>query len=387
MCHLSSCEAGRAEAGSMTFDWHFRPSSKTASLRLRMPMLLKGQGRKVVPLFLFIAPERIQSLVYSDNEEASVPDVVRAALGEGIIVQLRVILKQPADLVAPPFEPFTPKKKAFWDMFDSARILARQLVFIVYLKQDRISFEDGLKALTQAATSGNLTTSTGRADISRLYDGKGGKLVTGEHLLQPAVVESPPTYDEVPPPPPGPPLEKDQGSTSSASRKRRRTDSSTQEKSPGPASQAGTSDDREHIEAVCRKLMSEMAAKWQADNTQQVRSELQQMEIRIKDWVDDRFKTHAAELKEQLQQTSVQLRNHVDHQVEDVKVDLADAEEQIAANAQDIDELAEKLDGIEDDFSGLVDGRLDERLQSLRGELEDLAKCHELYAGLVGVHY
>lgn len=116
--------------------------------------------------------------------------------------------------------------------------------------------------------------------------------------------------------------------------------------------------------------MNEMTAKWQADNNQ-LRSEFQQMETRIKDWVDDRLKTHVAEIRQQIQQTSVQLENHVDDQVEDVKRDLEGAEEQIQANAQDIDELGEKLDGINDDFSGTVDSRLDERLESLRGELEE----------------
>lgn len=210
ICYLSSCEAGQTEAGYMTFDCHFRPSSSSGSLRLRVPMLLKGQGRKTVPLFFFIAPERVQSLVFSEKEGASIPDVIRAALGDGVIAQLRVVLKQPADLVVPPFEPLTPKKKAFWDIFDSAKMLAQQSEFMIYLKQNRLLSKDGLEALSKAMSSGNLTTSTEHADVSRLYDGKGGKLLTSEHLAihQHATAESPPTYDEVPPPPPGPPLDK-----------------------------------------------------------------------------------------------------------------------------------------------------------------------------------
>lgn len=209
-CYLSSIDNESAEAGQITLDCHFRPSSKSASLRLRAPILLKGLGRKPAPLFVFIAPERIQSMSHASVEPTQIPNDVRKTLGGDDIASVRFTLSQPVDLVVPPHSPLVPKKKVFWDIFDALKMVAQEASFTIYLKQADLPFDDSLRLLCSAVCAGDLVTSDAHADVSRLYDGKGGRLLTGAGLSVPATapVDSPPSYDDAGPPPPAPSIEK-----------------------------------------------------------------------------------------------------------------------------------------------------------------------------------
>lgn len=206
-CFLSSIDSESLEAGQVTFDCHFRPSSSTASFRLRAPMLLKGLGRKITPFFLFIAPERVQSLVYEDANKTHLPDNVKL-MGDGDVVALRFKLGHACDLVVPPQSSLVPKKKVFWDVFDSLRLLSQEVDFVAYLRLGDLPSQDYLISFCEAVTAGKLATSTAHADIARLYDGKGGKVLGGEDLPAAAPVDSPPSYEHLGPPPPAPPIEK-----------------------------------------------------------------------------------------------------------------------------------------------------------------------------------
>jgi hypothetical protein len=207
--HSSSVES--AEAGQTTFDCHFCPKSGSASFRLRASVQLKGLGRKATTLFVFIASERIQTLACNISERTRMPDAVRKVLGDGDILLMRFGLSQPVDLVVPPHSPFVPKKKIFWDMFDSLKVLAQQTSFTVYLKLEKPPSQECLEALCNVVSSGRLSTNPAHVDISRLYDGKGGKVLVGAELALPAdvtaPVDSPPPYEDAGPPPPAPPLD------------------------------------------------------------------------------------------------------------------------------------------------------------------------------------
>lgn len=198
------------DSGLVTLDCHLRPSPKNASFRLRAPVLLKGLGRKMTPFFMFIAPERIQSLTFDGSQKMHVSDTVRKVLGDGDVLNLRFRLSQASDLVVPPHSPLVPKKKVFWDLFDSLKDLSQQTEFVMYLRRDDVPAEDDLISFCEAVSEGNLTTSAAHADITRLYDGKGGKLLQGEDLavLASAPMDTPPSYEELGPPPPAPPVEK-----------------------------------------------------------------------------------------------------------------------------------------------------------------------------------
>lgn len=131
------------------------------------------------------------------------------------------------------------------------------------------------------------------------------------------------------------------------------------------------------MEAICRKLLSEkMASQRLAEGAQQqqihlLRTELQAMETRIRDWVDERLRTHADDLKEEIRRTSVQQQNQLDDAVTVLReeVELARAETQDTMDR--IDEVEEDLGKAKEDTEELIDGRVDERVEGLRAELEE----------------
>lgn len=131
------------------------------------------------------------------------------------------------------------------------------------------------------------------------------------------------------------------------------------------------------MEAICRKLLSEtMASQRLAEGAQQqqihlLRTELQAMETRIRDWVDERLRTHADDLKEEIRRTSVQQQNQLDDAVTVLReeVELARAETQDTMYR--IDEVCEDLGKAKEDTEELIDERVDERVEGLRAELEE----------------
>lgn len=215
-CRLPSSDFIASEADYITFDLYCRPATSIASLRIRAPIMLKGLGRKTTPLFLFIPPERIESVGLFGQDETKASEDVLKELGGSGAVSMRFKLTQPGDLVVPPQDPFVPKKKIYWDMFDSLKSLAGALEFVLYLSPDRIPSGASARSVADALSAGKFATSIAHADISRLYDGKGGKLLTCSDLLANKAttsgldepLDSPPSYEKLGPGPPAPPIEK-----------------------------------------------------------------------------------------------------------------------------------------------------------------------------------
>lgn len=129
--------------------------------------------------------------------------------------------------------------------------------------------------------------------------------------------------------------------------------------------------DADHAEAICRRLMGEMDAKWRADRDQ-LRNELQQMEARMKVWVDQRLSKHVADFRRELQETSVEGRNHVDEEVHGVRREVEETHDRI-------EEVHEDLQALKDETSELVDSKVEERMDAVRGELDEFLneKMHE----------
>lgn len=213
-CYLAPSGSSASEAGNITFDLHFRPATNTASLSLRAPILLKGLGRKTTPLYLMIAPERIESMHFVGQEGTQTPEAVQRELGSSGVVSLRIKLTQPGDLVAPPHTPLVLKKRIYWDIFDSLRSLAQVVDFVLYLNLDKIPSVEDVRHVADELCTGNVATSVPHADISRLYEGKGGRLLTGSELTTSSTsapgsgVDSPPSYDQLEPGPPAPAIGK-----------------------------------------------------------------------------------------------------------------------------------------------------------------------------------
>lgn len=213
-CFLSSKDTIPSGAAHIAFDLLFRPATTAASIRLRAPIMLKGLGRKMTPLFLFIPPERIESMTVVGQEETQAPEAVRKGLGSSGAVSLRFKLTQPGDLVVPPLDAVIPKKKVYWALFDSLKSLALALDLVVYLNPTTISSEEDVRSVGDALSGGKFATSIPHTDISRFYDGKGGKVLMPSELNksipapghEPEPVDSPPSYADLGPGPPAPPI-------------------------------------------------------------------------------------------------------------------------------------------------------------------------------------
>lgn len=213
-CCLSSKDTPASEAANIAFDLHFRPATTTASIRLRAPIMLKGLGRKMTPLFLFIPPEQVESMAFVGQEEAQATENIQKGLGTSGAVSFRFKLKQPGDLVVPPLDSLVPKKKVYWQLLDSLKSLALALEFVVYLNPNTIPSEEGVRCVGDALSGGKFATSVPHADVSRLYDGKGGKVLMPSDLdksvpvpeHEPEPEDSPPSYGELGPGPPAPPI-------------------------------------------------------------------------------------------------------------------------------------------------------------------------------------
>lgn len=204
----------RALPSRVTLDLHLRPGTRTASLRLRAPIVLKGPGRRVTPLFFYIPPERIDALAFVGPADTRASDDVQKALlpggsravSSGTVVSLRVRLMRPGDLVAPPVSPVLPMKKTHWDLFDALRSLAQAFDFVVYWGLDKSpKSEESVRDVARALSAGQFTASLlPHADISRLYEGKGGRLLTGPDLTN---KPAPGPVEPAEPGPPAPPIE------------------------------------------------------------------------------------------------------------------------------------------------------------------------------------
>lgn len=331
----------------VTFDLHFSPLSPAASFRLRVPIMLKGLGRHVSPLYLTIPPERILSL--SDGASGDVPDDVQKRLGTSIIT-LRFGLKQTSDLVTPQHNPLTPKNKIYGDVLDSLRLLAKETSFTIYFVTGSLP-EERLRPLWEAVSTGTLTSSAPDADIGRLYNGKGGRVLEDgtSVAVAPTDSECPPLYNDIGPSAPLPPekqgkldLETSVTASTNACKFEDAGPSESSRKRPRSASDAVDSMQTSHVETMCRKIMNEMTAEWRQER-EQVRFEIRDMETRLMQWMDKRLGECTEELREEAQQSSLQREHAVDEQIQEVK----------------------------DETDDLIDVRLDERMVAVKVELEE----------------
>lgn len=155
-----------------------------------------------------------------------------------------------------------------------------------------------------------------------------------------------------------------------SSRKRRRTSSNGGESAVEDVTQSEKPQDNDRVEAICRKLMNEMTAKWREEGDQ-LRNELQQVETRIKNWVDERLDKHVVELRQEIERTSVQQETQVYDQVQEVRKEVQQVSDETQETFDRVEEVKEDMQAFKDETSELVDGRLEEQMDSVRSELEE----------------
>lgn len=209
------------------FHLHFDAASKTAFFKLRIPVILEPLLHNSTPLFIFIHPERIDSLAEIEDVTSNelVNHLSKSRQATGSQLHLRFTLSRPADLILPK----TIFGKAFHDATLHAHatvekgteqptvhgnastgvaylmmLLARVSVFDVHANMASVkegSTANVISTLCAAASSRTLSSNIASSDLASLYGGKGAQVLELLTLSfdAPSYTESPPAYNEVAP--------------------------------------------------------------------------------------------------------------------------------------------------------------------------------------------
>ncbi|GME30436.1 hypothetical protein GTA08_BOTSDO01197 [Neofusicoccum parvum] len=190
-----------------TLDFGLYHSRREAYFKLRVPVALKGRGKKT-NFYLFIHPERFHSLNVDDRPEAVSPPIRASFVRTGecttpeALIALHISLTEPSILVGPPPNPpLEPKSKKSSATLEQLQSLAQATHATIYLP----SHANTTAPLASASTlisSGRLQSSQDEYLLERLYSGKGGLPIAPSFTPPPDA--SPPSYDELGPTPPPP---------------------------------------------------------------------------------------------------------------------------------------------------------------------------------------
>lgn len=190
-----------------TLDFGLYHSRREAYFKLRVPVALKGRGKKT-NFYLFIHPERFHSLNVDDRPEAVSPSIRASFVRTGecttpeALIALHISLTGPGILVGPPPNPpLEPKSKKSSATLEQLQSLAQATHATIYLP----SHANTTAPLASASTlisSGRLQSSQDEYLLERLYSGKGGLPIAPSSAPPPDA--SPPSYDELGPTPPPP---------------------------------------------------------------------------------------------------------------------------------------------------------------------------------------
>ncbi|KAI0815421.1 hypothetical protein GGR55DRAFT_686287 [Xylaria sp. FL0064] len=263
----------------LNLDLHYDVRSSKAFFKFRAAVALKSHPRSHnTAVFLFVHPERIRALVLDDS-----PCAEASILGPETVCLHFKLGRLPALVV--PKESLAPRNQTSGNLLDSLRTVVQQATFSVYVRIPcRRLPRQRLHALCGAASRNELRSIAAHSNASDLYAGAGGGggelLREHESAIEP-LVEGPPSYNEVPPgPPPG----------VSALHKRRRL--STLESEPVPLERL----DRKYIEDICAYMIDNRLGQLRRD----VAKQLQDLENRVIDYVDEQLILQRQEAKEDI---------------------------------------------------------------------------------------
>lgn len=157
------------------FDLYFDILSNTSFFKLRIPVTNKSLPKRNMPLYLFIAPERVATL---SIECSDVPNGVKEQLGSDVI-RFRFDLNKPADLITPLFD-LSPKNDLYRGNVHVAATLAQHKTITIYVAC-RLSEE--LRPLCDAISSRGVRSPKSQTNLGVLYRGGGGQVRTDVDTL------------------------------------------------------------------------------------------------------------------------------------------------------------------------------------------------------------
>lgn len=209
------------------FHLHFDSVSKKAFFKLRIPITLEPFFDTPTPLFIFIQPERIESLAQIEDVTSNDPlnHLLKSRQATGSQVHLRFTLLRPADLVLPK----TVAGKAFYDATVRAQavlekgteqqnthgnssthaahllmLLARASAFDVHVHLPNVKEDlptNVIPTICEASSDRTLSSNTTASDLVSLYGGKGAQVLELSDIIYDvqSYTESPPAYNEAAP--------------------------------------------------------------------------------------------------------------------------------------------------------------------------------------------
>ncbi|KAI0189036.1 hypothetical protein F4808DRAFT_47304 [Astrocystis sublimbata] len=267
---------------NLQLDLHYHARSSKAFCKLRAAVALKSHPRaRNTAIFLFLHPERVQSLVLDDAPCAA---EARELGSETVGLQFS-LSRCPALFV--PKESLAPRNQASGNLLDSLRAAAQQATFSIYAKiPTRHLPRQRLVALCQAVSRNELKSIEAHSNDPSAYGGVGGRLLEGDGLVRPVraavsgdegrasiiepPAENPPSYDDLPPgPPPALP----------GPSKRRRLSSPETDRLPRKQL------DRKYIEDICAHMIENKLGHLRRD----VAKQLKDLENRVIDYVDEQL--------------------------------------------------------------------------------------------------
>ncbi|KUI64104.1 hypothetical protein VM1G_10878 [Cytospora mali] len=335
------CSLCDSELNPMGLSIHFNPSDKTILFRLHCFLDLlgqKGSPKARTSIYLYIQADRIQSIIVLDDSSRKSDEVqeeLRNRLGPGPMC-LQLALHSPADLVVPSL-PLWPTKKAHRAMLHSVGLLAEQTALTVYLRKDRVWSSSHLASLCRAVSKHELGPNREVADLSKLYNGHGGRLLRPDSLFSSNPV--PPSYGEVEPGPPGShfyePIE-----GPSFPKKRQRTSSTDEGTRPNTANIA-------ILETICKTMLAENQGRIEESQ----RTEREQLNKRIS-VLEEALRAGLGQLEERV--------IRVEEQCEELSAQVDEIQEFVGEHDRHVDER--------------VDLEVEDRVLGIKMDLEDFVK-------------
>lgn len=175
------CHGKPATSREVKLEIYFDPVSSFCFFKLRATVDLGGQ---IMPLFLYIKPDHITSLIYTGSKGTT-----------NTMPHLRFTLSEPADLVVPLGDSL-PLKRPRLDgsTLTSLKQLAQETTLCVYMAHDQILSERLLQPLCAAVTDRSLKPLNMHSGLSGLYRGRGAKILQGAELGFPPAL---PSYNKI----------------------------------------------------------------------------------------------------------------------------------------------------------------------------------------------
>ncbi|KAH6653269.1 hypothetical protein BKA67DRAFT_659904 [Truncatella angustata] len=329
----------------LTFDLQFHASYNTAFFKLRSSVLAKtGSAPEKIPIFLFLAPEIIQTLSLCDDHVRELgPDTVCIRFG----------LRSAPCLVVPgamQTSEMVWKNKESSDTWDSFCSLARATNLEVFCRLSRrVMSEARLQSLCATLSKNQVVSTPGYADLLGLYGGKGGKVVCFAADAKSNKVqfdESPPAYQDLGPGPPMPPVLEEKTS------KRRRGNS-------GSEAQRPIHKPRDDLEATVAWLVTELRGS--KDREALLASELKELHAKVAMLISQQ-EDHKAKCKI--------LEHDLHERIGEVEAGQSELDEELEMRVDSrIDEiLDQKSDSIKEELLDFIDEIVPNKIQGVLEE-------------------